>query len=64
MIKSFRDENAEAIFKGEAVRWMALDLQNAIRRKLKYLNNYYQRGAGDLKRRTVDVARIWGHPEA
>ena len=26
-------------------------------------NYYYQRGAGDLKRRTTEVARVWGHPE-
>ncbi len=39
MIKSFADKNAEAIFNGECVKRMAQDLQNAIRRKLKYLNN-------------------------
>ena len=39
MIKSFKDKNAEAIFNGETVRRMALELQNTIRRKLKYLNN-------------------------
>ena len=27
-------------------------------------NYYYQRGAGVLKRRTAEVARVWGHPEA
>ena len=39
MIRSFADKNAEAIFDGERVKRMALDLQKAIRRKLKYLNN-------------------------
>ena len=39
MIKSFADKNAEAIFNGKYVKRMAQDLQKAIHRKLKYLNN-------------------------
>ena len=38
MIKSFKDKNAEAIFNGEAVRRMALDLQKAIMKKLLMLD--------------------------
>ena len=39
MIKSFKDKDSEAIFNGECVKNMSQDLQNSIRRRLKYLNN-------------------------
>lgn len=39
MIKSFKDKNAESIFKGECVRKMDRKLQKAIRRKLMALNS-------------------------
>ena len=39
MIKSFRDKEAEAIYKGIRSRKLPGDIQVAARRKLKYLNN-------------------------
>ena len=38
MIKSFKDKNAEAIFNGERVKKMTLELQKAIGKKLLMLN--------------------------
>ena len=38
MIKSFKDKNAEAIFNGERVKKMTLELQKAISKKLLMLN--------------------------
>lgn len=38
MIKSFKDKNVESIFNGECVKRMDRNLQDTIRRRLKYLN--------------------------
>ena len=39
MIRSFKDKVAEAIFNGVFVKRMPRELQNSVRRRLKYLNN-------------------------
>ena len=39
MIKSFRDEAAEAVWRGETSRKLPGDIQKTARRKLRMLNN-------------------------
>ncbi len=38
MIKNFKDDDAESIYKGERIKRMPLDLQDAIRKKLRMLS--------------------------
>ena len=39
MIKSFKDKEAEKIYLGERSKKLPGDIQEAVRRRLKYLNN-------------------------
>ena len=39
MIKSFKDKEAEKIYRGERSKKLPGDIQEATRRRLKYLNN-------------------------
>ena len=39
MIKSFKDKEAEKIYQGERSKKLPGDIQEAARRRLKYLNN-------------------------